>query len=170
MYDEGKRAAEAFVMAYRNHHGMDTRIVRIFNTYGPRMRKADGRAVPNFVTQALAGEPMTVFGDGSQTRSLCYVDDLIDGIHRLLLSDVHDPVNIGNPNEVTMLQLAELIRDLCDSRSEIVFQPLPTDALDWEPRVGLEQGLRRTIDWWRTGVMQAPSAEAEPPAARATVP
>ncbi len=184
MYDEGKRAAEAFVMAYRNHHRMDTRIVRIFNTYGPRMRKADGRAVPNFVTQALAGEPLTVFGDGSQTRSLCYVDDLIDGIHRLLLSDVRDPVNIGNPDEVTMLQLAALIRDLCGSRSEIVFQPLPTDdprrrrpditlarrALDWEPRVGLEQGLRRTIDWWRTGVMPSPSEEAGPPATHATVP
>jgi dTDP-glucose 4,6-dehydratase len=163
IYDEAKRAAEAFTMAYHNHHGVDTRIVRIFNTYGPRMRRRDGRAVPAFVTQALAGDPITVFGDGSQTRSLCYVDDLIDGIERLLLGDRFLPVNIGNPSEITMLELARLVRDLCGSRSEIVFEPLPVDdprrrrpdigvareLLGWEPRVPLEEGLTRTIAWWR---------------------
>ena len=163
VYDEAKRAAEAFTMAYHNHHGVDTRIVRIFNTYGPRMRRRDGRAVPAFVTQALAGDPITVFGDGSQTRSLCYVDDLIDGIERLLLGDRFLPVNIGNPSEITMLELARLVRDLCGSRSEIVFEPLPVDdprrrrpdigvareLLGWEPRVPLEEGLTRTIAWWR---------------------
>jgi dTDP-glucose 4,6-dehydratase len=163
IYDEAKRAAEAFTMAYHNHHGLDTRIVRIFNTYGPRMRRRDGRAVPAFVTQALAGEPITVFGDGSQTRSLCYVDDLIDGIERLLASDHTSPVNIGNPSEITMLELARMVRDLCGSRSEIVFEPLPIDdpkrrrpdislareVLAWEPHVPLEEGLARTIAWWR---------------------
>jgi dTDP-glucose 4,6-dehydratase len=163
IYDEAKRAAEAFTMAYHNHHGLDTRIVRIFNTYGPRMRRHDGRAVPAFVTQALAGEPITVFGEGSQTRSLCYVDDLIDGIHRLLASDHPLPVNIGNPSEITMLELARMVRELCGSTSEIVFEPLPVDdprrrrpditlarkLLAWEPRVPLEDGLARTIAWWR---------------------
>jgi dTDP-glucose 4,6-dehydratase len=163
IYDEAKRAAEAFTMAYHNHHGLDTRIVRIFNTYGPRMRRRDGRAVPAFLSQALAAEPITVFGDGSQTRSLCYVDDLIDGIERLLLGDRFLPVNIGNPSEITMLELARLVRDLCGSRSEIVFEPLPVDdprrrrpdigvareLLGWEPRVPLEEGLTRTIAWWR---------------------
>jgi dTDP-glucose 4,6-dehydratase len=163
IYDEAKRAAEAFTMAYHNHHGLDTRIVRIFNTYGPRMRRRDGRAVPAFVTQALAGEPITVFGDGSQTRSLCYVDDLIDGIDRLLASDHPMPVNIGNPSEITMLELARMVRELCGSTSEIVFEPLPVDdprrrrpditlarkLLAWEPRVPLEDGLARTIAWWR---------------------
>jgi len=163
IYDEAKRAAEAFTMAYRNHHGVDTRIVRIFNTYGPRMRRNDGRAVPAFVTQALAGEPITVFGDGAQTRSLCYVDDLIDGIDRLLASDYGLPVNVGSPNEITMLELARTVRDLCGSRSEIVFEPLPVDdpkrrqpdiglarnLLRWEPRVTLEDGLSQTISWWR---------------------
>ena len=163
IYDEAKRAAEAFTMAYHNHHGLDTRIVRIFNTYGPRMRRHDGRAVPAFVTQALAGEPITVFGEGSQTRSLCYVDDLIDGIHRLLASDHPLPVNIGNPSEITMLELARVGRELCGSTSEIVFEPLPVDdprrrrpditlarkLLAWEPRVPLEDGLARTIAWWR---------------------
>jgi dTDP-glucose 4,6-dehydratase len=158
IYDEAKRAAEAFTMAYHNHHGLDTRIVRIFNTYGPRMRRHDGRAVPAFVTQALAGEPITVFGEGSQTRSLCYVDDLIDGIHRLLASDHPLPVNIGNPSEITMLELARMVRELCGSTSEIVFEPLPVDDPDitlarkllaWEPRVPLEDGLARTIAWWR---------------------
>jgi dTDP-glucose 4,6-dehydratase len=165
IYDEAKRAAEAFTMAYHNHHGVDTRIVRIFNTYGPRMRRHDGRAVPAFVTQALAGEPMTIFGDGSQTRSLCYVDDLIDGIERLLLSDRSLPVNIGNPSEITVLNLAETIRELCGSSSEIVYEPLPVDdprrrrpditvareLLGWEPRVALRDGLTRTIAWWRDG-------------------
>ena len=163
IYDEAKRAAEAFTMAYHNHHGVDTRIVRIFNTYGPRMRRRDGRAVPAFVTQALAGEPITVFGDGSQTRSLCYVDDLLDGIERLLASDRVLPVNIGNPSEITMLELARMVRDLCESHSEIVFEPLPVDdprrrrpdigvvreLLGWEPRIPLREGLARTIAWWR---------------------
>ncbi len=165
IYDEAKRCAEAFVMAYHNTHGMQTRIVRIFNTFGPRMRRNDGRAVPAFISQALAGEPMTVFGDGSQTRSLCYVKDLVEGIERLLLSDYHMPVNIGNPSELTMLELAEVVRELCGSSSEIVFQPLPVDdprrrrpditvarrELGWEPRVDLREGLQRTIDWWRDG-------------------
>jgi dTDP-glucose 4,6-dehydratase len=165
IYDEAKRAAEAFTMSYHNHHGLETRIVRIFNTYGPRMRRRDGRAVPAFLGQALAGEPLTVFGDGSQTRSLCYVDDLVDGIDRLLASDHPLPVNIGNPDEITMLELARTVRDLCGSRSEIVFEPLPVDdpkrrrpdiglarsLLGWEPRVPLEEGLTRTIAWWRAG-------------------
>jgi dTDP-glucose 4,6-dehydratase len=164
IYDEAKRAAEAFTMAYHNHHGLDTRIVRIFNTYGPRMRRDDGRAVPAFVTQALAGDPLTVFGDGSQTRSLCYVDDLIDGVERLLLSDRVLPVNIGNPSEITVLELARLVGELCGSDSEAVFEPLPVDdprrrcpdiavardLLGWEPRVGLREGLTRTIEWWRS--------------------
>jgi dTDP-glucose 4,6-dehydratase len=164
IYDEAKRAAEAFTMAYHNHHGLDTRIVRIFNTYGPRMRRDDGRAVPAFVTQALAGDPLTVFGDGSQTRSLCYVDDLIDGVERLLLSDRVLPVNIGNPSEITVLELARLVGELCGSDSEAVFEPLPVDdprrrcpdiavardLLGWEPRVGLREGLTRTIQWWRS--------------------
>jgi dTDP-glucose 4,6-dehydratase len=163
IYDEAKRAAEAFTMAYHNHHGLDTRIVRIFNTYGPRMRRRDGRAVPAFLSQALAAEPITVFGDGSQTRSLCYVDDLIDGIDRLLASDHPLPVNIGNPSEITMLELARMVRELCGSASEIVFEPLPVDdprrrrpditlareLLAWEPRVPLKEGLARTITWWR---------------------
>jgi dTDP-glucose 4,6-dehydratase len=162
IYDEAKRAAEAFTMAYHNHHGLETRIVRIFNTYGPRMRRRDGRAVPAFVTQALAGEPITVFGDGSQTRSLCYVDDLVDGIDRLLASDHPLPVNIGNPSEITVLALARMVRELCGSESEIVFEPLPVDdprrrrpdvtlareLLGWEPSVPLEEGLSRTIAWW----------------------
>jgi dTDP-glucose 4,6-dehydratase len=165
IYDEAKRAAEAFTMAYHNHHGLDTRIVRIFNTYGPRMRRHDGRAVPAFVTQALASEPITVFGEGSQTRSLCYVDDLIDGIHRLLASDHPLPVNIGNPDEITMLELARMVRELCGSTSEIVFEPLPVDdprrrrpditlareLLAWEPHVPLKDGLARTIAWWLEG-------------------
>jgi len=165
IYDEAKRAAEAFTMAYHNHHRLDTRIARIFNTYGPRMRRDDGRAVPSFVSQALAGEPITVFGDGSQTRSLCYVDDLIDGLERLLRSEQVLPVNIGNPSEITMLELAEVVRRLCGSRSQIAFEPLPVDdpkrrrpdiglarrVLGWEPRVDLEDGLARTIAWWRGG-------------------
>jgi dTDP-glucose 4,6-dehydratase len=165
MYDEAKRAAEAFVMAYHVHHGLDTRIVRIFNTFGPRMRKNDGRAVPAFITQALAGEPITVFGDGSQTRSLCYVDDLIKGVERLLFTDYNLPVNLGFPGELTVLELAEMIRDLCNSGSEIVFKPLPIDdprrrepdvslakrLLGWEPRVPVREGLARTIAWWGEG-------------------
>ena len=176
IYDEAKRAAEAFTMAYHNHHGLDTRIVRIFNTYGPRMRRRDGRAVPAFVTQALAGEPITVFGEGSQTRSLCYVDDLIDGIDRLLASDHPLPVNIGNPSEITMLELARMVRELCGSTSQIVFEPLPVDdprrrrpditlarqLLAWEPRVPLKDGLARTIAWWREGEPEPGPSREQP--------
>lgn len=164
VYDEAKRAAEAFTMAYHRAHRLRTRIVRIFNTHGPRMRRNDGRAVPNFITQALRGDRLTVYGDGSQTRSLCYVDDLIEGIVRLLRTDSADPVNLGNPDEVSMLDLAHLIRDLCESRSEIVFEPLPQDdprqrrpdisrartLLHWEPQTRLEDGLAKTIAWFRT--------------------
>jgi dTDP-glucose 4,6-dehydratase len=176
IYDEAKRAAEAFTMAYHNHHGLDTRIVRIFNTYGPRMRRRDGRAVPAFLSQALAAEPITVFGDGSQTRSLCYVDDLIDGIDRLLASDYPLPVNIGNPSEITMLELARMVRELCGSASEIVFEPLPVDdprrrrpditlareLLAWEPRVPLKEGLARTIAWWRGGGPEPGPSRGQP--------
>jgi dTDP-glucose 4,6-dehydratase len=163
VYDEAKRFAEAMVMAYHRYHGVDTRIVRIFNTYGPRMRPNDGRVVPAFCTQALKNEPMTVFGDGSQTRSFCFVSDLIDGIYRLSQSDFHDPVNIGNPSEMTVFQFAEKIRDLCGSSSEIVHKELPVDdpkirqpditrarsVLNWEPVMGLEEGLKQTIDYFQ---------------------
>jgi dTDP-glucose 4,6-dehydratase len=163
VYDEAKRAAEAFTMAYHRHLGVDTRIVRIFNTYGPRMRLNDGRAIPNFVTQALRGEPITVYGDGSQTRSLCYVDDLVEGILRLLASDCAMPVNIGNQGEYTMLQLAEKVREATGARSGIVFRDLPEDdpkqrrpdttraaeLLGWEAMVPLEQGLPPTIESFR---------------------
>ncbi|MBV8194841.1 MAG: SDR family oxidoreductase [Candidatus Dormibacteraeota bacterium] len=162
VYDEAKRAAEAYAMAYHRSLGVDTRIARIFNTYGPRMRD-DGRAVPRFIKQALADEPVTVYGDGSQTRSFCYVDDLIEGVQRLLDADVEGPVNLGNPHEVTLLELAERVIALCGSRSQIVFEPLPEDdprrrcpdisharaVLDWEPTINWDDGLRRTIDWWR---------------------
>src|SRR5437868_8095001 len=163
VYDEAKRAAEAFTMAYHRTHGMKTRIVRIFNSYGPRMRIDDGRAVPNFLTQALQNHPLTVYGDGSQTRSLCYVDDLIEGIVRLLGTEYAEPVNLGTDDEVTMLQLATRIRDLSGSSSEIVFKPLPEDdprqrrpdlsrarkLLDWQPRTSLEAGLVKTIAYFR---------------------
>jgi dTDP-glucose 4,6-dehydratase len=163
VYDEAKRFAEAIAMAYRRAHGVDTRIVRIFNTYGERMRPRDGRVVPALIGQALAGEPMTVFGDGSQTRSFCYVSDLIEGIYRLLLSDVPDPVNIGNPAELSVLEFARTIRELTGTQSEIVFRPLPVDdpkvrqpditkakkLLNWSPVVKLEEGLQRTIDYFR---------------------
>jgi dTDP-glucose 4,6-dehydratase len=159
VYDEGKRAAEAFTMAYHRVHGIKTRIVRIFNTFGPLMRVDDGRAVPNFLLQALKNEPITVYGDGSQTRSLCYVDDLIEGVTRLLEVDYTDPVNLGSDGEVTMLQLANGIRRLTGSTSEIVFKPLPEDdprqrrpdltrarqILDWQPATTLEAGLVKTI-------------------------
>src|SRR5438309_6403558 len=165
VYDEAKRAAETFVMAYHNAHGLDTRIARIFNTFGPRMRRNDGRAVPAFITQALTGKPIAVFGDGSQTRSLCYIDDLIDGLERLLFSDHHLPVNLGNPGELTVMELAELIRRLSGSSSPIELRPLPVDdprrrcpdistarqVLGWEPRIALEDGLARTISWWNEG-------------------
>ena len=163
VYDESKRAAEAFTMAYHRAHGMKTRIVRIFNTFGPRMRLNDGRAVPNFLVQALNNQPITVYGKGTQTRSLCYVDDLIEGIVRLLGTEYSDPVNIGSENEVTMLQLATRIRDLSGSSSEIVFKPLPEDdpkqrrpdltrarqVLRWEPTTSLETGLNKTIAYFR---------------------
>jgi dTDP-glucose 4,6-dehydratase len=163
VYDEAKRYAEAIAMAYHRTHGLVVKINRIFNTFGPRMRRRDGRAVPNFIEQALTGKPITVHGDGSQTRSLCYVDDLIEGIFRFLTSDEQGPMNIGNPHEVTVLELAETIRDLAGSSSETIFEDRPVDdpeqrrpditrakeRLGWEPRVPLEEGLRRTIDWAR---------------------
>ena len=159
VYDEAKRFAEAMVMAYHRVHGIDTRIARIFNTYGPRMRLEDGRAIPAFMSQALRGEDLTVFGDGSQTRSLCYVSDLVDGIYRLMMSDVADPVNLGNPQEMTILALAQKILTLTGSRSRIAHLPLPVDdprvrqpditrartVLGWEPRVPLDEGLTRTL-------------------------
>jgi dTDP-glucose 4,6-dehydratase len=164
VYDEAKRFAEAITMAYQRANGVETRIVRIFNTYGERMRPRDGRVVPALIGQALAGEPMTVFGDGSQTRSFCYVSDLIDGIYRLLLSDEKEPVNIGNPAELSVLDFAKTIRKLTGTKSEIVFKPLPVDdpkvrqpdiskaraKLGWEPKVKLEDGLRRTIEYFRS--------------------
>ena len=163
VYDEAKRFAEAITMAYHRYHKLDTRIVRIFNTYGPRMRPKDGRVVSNFIVQALKGDPLTVYGDGSQTRSFCYVDDLIDGIVRLFERGGADPTNIGNPHEFTVRQLAELVLKLTGSSSTIIEQPLPTDdpkvrqpdirhareTLEWEPRVPLEDGLRRTIEYFR---------------------
>jgi dTDP-glucose 4,6-dehydratase len=169
VYDEAKRFAEAITMAYHRTHGVQTRIVRIFNTHGPRMRLNDGRVVPNFIAQALRGEPMTVYGDGSQTRSFCYVSDLVEGIVRLLRSDHSGPVNCGNPMEVSIVQFAEKIKKLTGSASEIVFRPLPEDdpkvrqpdialarrLLGWEPKVSLEDGLRKTIDYFRGVVLGA---------------
>jgi dTDP-glucose 4,6-dehydratase len=163
VYDEAKRFAEALTMAYHRYHKLDTRVVRIFNTYGPRMRPRDGRVVSNFIVQALKGEPLTIYGDGSQTRSFCYVDDLIDGIARLFERGGPDPTNLGNPHEFTVRQLAELVLRLTGSRSPIVERPLPTDdpkvrqpditrarqMLGWEPRVSLEEGLTRTIAYFR---------------------
>src|ERR1700752_2180705 len=160
VYDEAKRYAEALTMAYHRQQGVDTGIVRIFNTYGPRMRPHDGRAIPTFLRQALQDRPITVFGDGSQTRSFCYVSDLIDGIIRLAESGLHYPVNIGNPNEFTLLELAEAVIEIAGSRSEIVFEALPTDdpqvrqpditlarrILNWEPTVELREGLQRTVE------------------------
>ena len=159
VYDEAKRFAEAITMAYHRHHGVDTRIVRIFNTYGPRMLSGDGRVVPTFICQALAGEPLTAFGDGSQTRSFCFVTDLIEGIWRLLNSDYSEPVNIGNSTEMTVLEFAEEIIKVTGSASEVVFEPLPEDdpkvrqpditlarkILDWEPQVSLADGLKETV-------------------------
>jgi len=163
VYDEAKRFAEAMTMAYRRYHGLDTKIVRIFNTYGPRMRAHDGRVVPAFICQALDNKPLTVFGDGSQTRSFCYVSDLIEGIFRLSQSDQNEPVNIGNPAEMTVLEFAQAIIKLTGCTSEIVRKPLPVDdpktrqpditlakqLLGWEPVVALDEGLRRTIDYLR---------------------
>jgi dTDP-glucose 4,6-dehydratase len=163
VYDEAKRYAEAITMAYHRFHGLDTKIVRIFNTYGPRMRPKDGRAIPAFIPQALKNQPITIFGDGSQTRSFCFVDDLIEGICRLMFSDHHEPVNIGNPNEMTIKELAKTIIKLTDSKSEIIYNPLPIDdpkvrqpniekakaILGWEPKVSLGEGLGRTIEWFK---------------------
>jgi dTDP-glucose 4,6-dehydratase len=165
VYDEAKRYAEALTMAYHRQQGVDTCIARIFNTYGPRMRPHDGRAIPTFMRQALENKPLTVFGEGSQTRSFCYVDDLIRGLYLLAKSEEHLPVNIGNPQEMTLLELAENVLRVTGARSEIVFEALPVDdpqvrqpditrakqILGWEPEVALEDGLRRTIDWMTAG-------------------
>jgi dTDP-glucose 4,6-dehydratase len=172
VYDEAKRFAEAMTMAYHRYHGVETRIVRIFNTYGPRMRIDDGRALPTFMSQALRGEPITVFGDGSQTRSFQYVDDLVEGIYRLLLSDEVDPVNVGNPDEITIEEFAEEIVGLTGSASTITYEPLPADdpkirqpditkareILGWEPRVDRAEGLKRTLEYFQEAV---PEAEGE---------
>ena len=161
VYDEAKRYAEALTMAYLRQQGVDTSIARIFNTFGSKMRPADGRAVPTFLQQALSDRPLTVFGDGSQTRSFCYVDDLIRGLVLLAESGVHEPVNVGNPDEMSLLDMAKLVIELTESRSEIVFEALPVDdpqvrqpditrardLLGWEPEVDLREGLRRTIDY-----------------------
>jgi dTDP-glucose 4,6-dehydratase len=163
VYDEAKRFAEALTMAYHRTHGMPTRIMRIFNTYGPRMRLDDGRVVPNFIGQALRGEPLTVYGNGSQTRSFCYYSDLVEGIYRLLQADYSDPVNIGNPNEVSILEFAQRINALVGNPAGIEFKPLPVDdpkmrqpdiskarqLLGWRPKVDLEDGLKQTVEWFR---------------------
>ena len=167
VYDEAKRFAEAMTTAYRRYHGLDAKIVRIFNTYGPRMRVRDGRAVPAFMSQALRNEDVTIFGSGEQTRSFCYVTDLVDGILRLMESDVHDPVNIGNPHEMTIEQIARAIIDVAGSSSRIVYRPLPEDdpkvrrpditrartLLGWEPKVPLEEGLKKTLEYFKTKVV-----------------
>ena len=169
VYDEAKRFAEAITMAYHRYHGVDTKIVRIFNTYGPRMRLRDGRVVPAFIGQALAGIPLTIFGDGAQTRSFCYVSDLIDGIFRLSQSDFHEPVNIGNPREMTIKQFAEEIIRITGTKSGIEYKPLPVDdpkvrqpdigrakkILGWEPKVEFEEGIVRTIDYFRQWLERA---------------
>ncbi|MDX1739825.1 MAG: UDP-glucuronic acid decarboxylase family protein [Rhodothermales bacterium] len=166
VYDEAKRFGESMTMAYHRYHGIETRIVRIFNTYGPRMRKSDGRVVSNFINQALEGRPLTVYGDGKQTRSFQYVDDLVEGIVRLLASDETDPVNIGNPDETTILQFAREILELTGSDIPIVFEPLPLDdpkirqpdiskakaVLNWEPRVSRREGLRKTMEFFKTAI------------------
>jgi dTDP-glucose 4,6-dehydratase len=166
VYDEAKRFAEAMTVAYHRYHGVDAKIVRIFNTYGPRMRVHDGRAVPNFIAQALRGEDVTVYGDGTQTRSLCYVSDLVDGVIRLMLSAENDPINVGNPRELTIEEIARTILRLTGSSSRIVYRPLPVDdpkvrqpditrattLLQWSPKVSLEEGLERTVAYFRTKV------------------
>jgi dTDP-glucose 4,6-dehydratase len=164
VYDEAKRFQEAITMAYHNFHGLETRIVRIFNTYGPRMRLNDGRALPAFIGQALRGEDLTVFGDGSQTRSFCYVDDLVEGIYRLLMSDYHQPVNIGNPDEISLKDFAEEIISLTGTTQKIIYQPLPTDdpkqrkpditkakeILGWSPQVSRKEGLKITYEYFKS--------------------
>ena len=166
VYDEAKRFQEAITMAYHTYHGLETRIIRIFNTYGPRMRLDDGRALPAFMSQALNNEDITVFGDGSQTRSFCYVDDLVEGIYKLLLSDYAYPVNIGNPDEITLLEFAQEIINLIGTKSKIVYKPLPTDdpkqrkpditrakeILGWEPKVNRSEGLKRTLEYFQSAI------------------
>jgi dTDP-glucose 4,6-dehydratase len=172
VYDEAKRFAEAMTMAYHRYHGVDTRIVRIFNTYGPRMRPRDGRVVSNFIVQALSGEPLTIYGDGTQTRSFCYVSDEVEGIYRLFMNGDSEPTNIGNPNEFTVRQLAELVVELTGTTSRIEMHPLPTDdpkvrnpdisrareMLGWEPVVSLREGVVKTIEYFRT-VLKALSTD-----------
>ena len=176
-YDEAKRFAESLTMAYHREHNMETRIIRIFNTYGPRMRMNDGRVVPAFVGQALGGKPITVFGKGNQTRSFCYCSDLIEGIYRLMMSDYSLPVNIGNPREMTMVQFAEAVRKATGSKSEIIFKALPQDdpkmrqpditrarkILGWEPKVSLEEGLKETIAYFapRLGKTKSKGSKAD---------
>ena len=163
VYDEAKRFAEAITMAYHRQQGLDTRIARIFNTYGPNMRMRDGRVIPNFITQCLKGEDMTTYGDGRQTRSFCYIDDMVDGLFKLISAEYHLPMNLGNPNEITILELASRIKKLTGSNSNIIFNPLPEDdpkvrmpdiskakkILTWEPKVNLEEGLVKTIGWFK---------------------
>ena len=175
VYDEAKRFSEALVTAYRRYHSLDTRLVRIFNTYGPRLGRDDGRVISNFVTQALRGEPLTVYGDGSQTRSFCYVSDEIDGIVRLSQAEVYTPVNVGNPVEWTILECAETVRRVTGSHSSIVFEPLPqddplqrkpditkaTELLGWEPRISLEQGLRLSLDYFQSTLEASAEAPSE---------
>jgi dTDP-glucose 4,6-dehydratase len=169
VYDEAKRFAEALTMAYHRFHGIDTRIVRIFNTYGPRMRLDDGRVVPNFIKQALSHNPLTIYGDGSQTRSFCFVDDLIDGIYRLLLSDIHEPINIGNPSEISILELAQVINQITGNQAGIVYKEdqrgesdpqrrrpdisLARELLGWDPKIHLEEGLQKTIPYFSEQVV-----------------
>ncbi len=174
VYDEAKRFAEAMTMAYHRYHGVETRIARIFNTYGPRMRPNDGRVVSNFIVQALRGDPLSIYGDGSQTRSFCYVDDLIEGIYRLFFSERIEPTNVGNPHEFTIRELADLILELTGSAAELAFLPLPVDdpkvrqpditvaraVLGWEPQVSLREGLERTIPYFRQRVQEAQGAAA----------
>jgi dTDP-glucose 4,6-dehydratase len=173
VYDEAKRFAEAMTMAYHRFHGMDTKIVRIFNTYGPRMRLRDGRVVPSFISQALNDEPLTIFGDGSQTRSFCYVSDLIEGVFRLAMSEHHGPVNIGNPTEMTIKQFAERVLEITGGKGGIMYKELPVDdpkirrpdiirartLLDWEPKVDFDQGIRRTIDYLRSSMLKEISSK-----------
>lgn len=163
VYDEAKRFAEALTMAYNRYHSVQTRIARIFNTFGPRMRIDDGRVVPNFISQSLSGEPLTVYGDGTQTRSFCYISDLVEGLYRLMMSDIAEPVNIGNPEEMSILEFAKQINEMTGNSAGIVYKPLPVDdpklrrpditkaktQLGWAPRVSLEDGLRRTIEWFQ---------------------
>jgi len=163
VYDEAKRFAEAITMAYHRQQGLDTRIARIFNTYGPNMRMRDGRVIPNFITQCLKGEDMTTYGDGKQTRSFCYIDDMVDGLFKLISTEYHLPMNLGNPNEITILELSSRIKKLTSSSSNIIFNPLPEDdpkvrmpdinkakkILTWEPKVNLEEGLAKTIGWFK---------------------